>query len=54
MPGEVVSINVGGSQLSGPGMGVRFRELNEEQQKAIDELYERCMQKAFPSIRKLT
>jgi type IV pilus assembly protein PilZ len=48
LPGEVVSINVGGSWSHGPGMGVRFGELAPEQQKGVDELYEHCMESAFP------
>jgi Tfp pilus assembly protein PilZ len=40
IPGKVVSVNVGAAGASGPGMGVRFSELTEEQQKTVDELYE--------------
>jgi uncharacterized protein (TIGR02266 family) len=46
--GEVASINIKPSGSAGSGMGISFGELTPEQQKAVDELYEHCMQSALP------
>jgi len=47
---EVASLNSGPGLLSDEvGMGVRFVNCNEEQEKAIDDLYERAMQRAIQS-----
>jgi len=45
--GEVVSVGGGASlQNEELGMGVRFRNLDDAERKAIDDLYERVMQRA--------
>jgi len=43
--GEVVSHDVAAGAAAQPGMGIRFVNLSEDQQKAVDELYHRAAQR---------
>ena len=46
--GEVASLNTGPGLLDEElGMGVKFVRLNEQQAKAVDDLYERSMRRAL-------
>jgi Tfp pilus assembly protein PilZ len=47
VPAEVVSQNLGpGFESQPPGMGMRFRDASPEDEKRIDELYQRALREA--------